>query len=179
VTAHLFTILRLLLVVPAGLAFGRPQSSWARWAVAIVALGIATDIVDGRIARRLGSQSSFGQIFDHTTDFLFVTVGLTGTSLSHATTPFLPIFIVLAFAQYVLDSRFLHRSPALRMNWLGRRNGIFYFAPLCMVAVARAVPASRAGPPLLSTACFLSYALVASTLLSRVDRALASGRART
>jgi len=178
VIAHFFTTLRLLLVLPAGLAFGRPQSPWGRWAVVIVAVAIATDILDGEIARRLGSQSSRGQTFDHTTDFLFVTVGLAGTALSHATTPVLPVFIVLAFAQYVLDSRFLHRSPALRMNWLGRRNGIFYFAPLCLVAVARAAPASRAGPPLLWAACFLSYALVASTVFSMADRAFASSGVR-
>ena len=176
--AHLFTVLRLLLVVPAGLAFGQPQSPWARWAIAIVAVAIATDFADGGVARRLDAQSSFGQIFDHTTDFLFVTVGLAGTALSRATTPLLPVLIILAFAQYVLDSRFLHRSPALRMNWLGRRNGIFYFAPLCLVAVARFESASRAGPPLLSAACLLSYGLVASTLLSMIDRAFASSRTR-
>lgn len=177
--AHFLTGLRLLLVVPVGFAFAWPQSSWARWAIFIVALGIATDIADGRIARRIAAHSSFGQFFDHTTDFLFVTAGLTGTAFSRATTPLLPVLIVLAFGQYVLDSRFLHRSPVLRMSWLGRRNGILYFAPPCLVAVARSNWLIRIASPLLTVACALSYLLVVSTLLSIIDRAVASIRPRS
>lgn len=175
-TANLLTGLRLLLVAPMGLAMGHPLSAWGHWAMAIVAVGIATDIADGKVARRAGAGTAFGQFFDHTTDFLFVTVGLAGSAASGATPPWLPILIVLAFVQYVIDSRFLHHSPALRMSWLGRRNGMLYFAPLCLVAVGRSGFAGGWGRMLLGAACALSYLLVVSTLLSIVDRGVASVR---
>ena len=178
VFAHLFTFLRLLLVAPVALAFARPSSSLAKWALAMLVIAIASDFADGIAARRFATSSPAGMLFDHTTDCLFVTAGLTGCAISKATTPLLPAVVALAFAQYVLDSWFLHRSPVLRMSWLGRRNGIFYFVPLALVAIARSGTPQPASAYVVKAACVLSYVLVASTLLSMLDRAMASVRAR-
>lgn len=178
VLGHLLTFVRLLLVLPAALAFGRPESSWAHWIIPILAVAIASDFADGMAARRFGTASPAGRMFDHTSDCLFVTASLTGSAISKATTPLLPALVALAFAQYVLDSRFLHRSPVLRMSWLGRRNGIFYFVPLALVAIARSPLSRHRGTYILEAACVLSYVLVASTLLSMLDRAVASQRTR-
>jgi hypothetical protein len=86
----------------------------------------------------------------------------------------LPVLIALAFAQYVLDSYFLHRRKALRMSRLGRRNGILYFVPLVVLALAW-LPRTPTGvrEALAGLGAVASWALVLSTLVSIADRALA------
>ena len=45
------------------------------------------------------------------------------------------VLIVFAFSQYVADSYWLHRAKQLRMSFLGRWNGVLYFAPLLLIGV--------------------------------------------
>ncbi len=84
-------------------------------------------------------------------------------------TPLLPVLIPVAFGQYVIDSYVWHRQRQLRASRLGRWNGILYFVPLVLIA------ASRLGLPgaasLLPAAGVLGYVLVASTVVSVIDRA--------
>ncbi|MEX2048659.1 MAG: CDP-alcohol phosphatidyltransferase family protein [Gemmatimonadota bacterium] len=172
--AHLLTGVRLLLVVPAAFAFaGWPPLGDVLPAL-LVAVAIATDYYDGVLARVLGTASPAGRLFDHTTDFLFVTSGLFGAAATGAVTWVLPTLIVFAFAQYVLDSYLLHREKQLRMSRLGRWNGVLYFAPLVIIALARLpVPRGIAGT-LLGLAAITAWALALSTVASIVDRALAT-----
>ncbi len=178
--ANLLTSLRLLLAVPAALAFAQPEFMTPLSLLTLVSIAIATDFGDGIVARRTDTASPRGQLFDHTTDFLFVTSGLTGAAIAGQVTAALPIVIVVAFSQYVLDSYFLHRKKQLHMSFLGRWNGMLYFVPLVLIAVSRlAVPrldwvTGVAG--ILSTLIeLLSYLLVLSTVASIVDRAIAPG----
>jgi phosphatidylglycerophosphate synthase len=138
-------------------------------AVALFALGVLTDLADGPIARRRGAVSDLGRLLDHGADFAFVNAGLLAAAWRGAVPLFLPLAVALAFAQYVLDSRFLHREPGLRMSRLGRWNGILYFVPLGGVCLA------DLGVPGLELATRVTaWALVASTALSIADRLLAS-----
>ena len=82
------------------------------------------------IARRRGTASAAGGLFDHATDCLFVAAGLAGGAARGAFPWVLPALVVAAFAQYVADSYWLHRGRSLRGSRLGRWNGILYFAPL-------------------------------------------------
>jgi CDP-diacylglycerol--glycerol-3-phosphate 3-phosphatidyltransferase len=172
--ANLLTGVRLLLVVPAALAFaGWPPLGSASPAL-LVGVAIATDYYDGVLARALGTASPGGRLFDHTTDFLFVTSSLGGAAAAGVVTWVLPPLIVVAFAQYVLDSYLLHREKQLRMSRLGRWNGILYFAPLVMIALPRLpVPPGIAGT-LLGLARVTAWALALSTVASIMDRALAT-----
>lgn len=172
--AHFLTGIRLLLIIPVGLAFAYPTSVWGTFALCGVLVAIITDLTDGYAARRFGSPSAFGQAFDHTTDFLFVTVCLAALSLSSNIPLVLPIVIAIAFSQYVLDSYFLYRTPNLRMSWLGRWNGVLYFVPLVMVALARENWVGALGPLLMTLLPIISYLLIISTLASIIDRAIAS-----
>ena len=70
---------------------------------------IVTDLTDGPLARRSGTASPFGGTFDHTTDFLFVVSGLAGGVVRGVIPWLLPVLVVAAFAQYVIDSYWLHR----------------------------------------------------------------------
>ena len=171
--ANLLTALRLLLAVPAALAFAQPEFMTPLLLLTLVGIAIATDFGDGIVARRRGTASPRGQLFDHTTDFLFVTSGLAGATIAGQVTVALPIVIAVAFSQYVLDSYWLHREKKLRMSVLGRWNGTLYFVPLVVIAVSRLniMPGSREAWATLIVG--LSYALILSTLASIVDRARA------
>ena len=105
-----------------------------RWQLAAVvfAVAVASDFLDGFLARRFAAASALGGVLDHTADAVFVAVTLWAIAYTEAQTGadlvpgILPLFIALAFAQYLLDSKALAGQP-LRASWLGRVNGIAYF----------------------------------------------------
>lgn len=173
---NLLTGLRLLLAVPAALAFARPEFMSPLSLLTLMGVAIATDFGDGMVARRTGSASPRGQLFDHTTDFLFVTSGLAGAAIAGQIVATLPILIVVAFAQYVLDSYFLHRQKRLRMSFIGRWNGIFYFVLLVLIAVSRLDFVAGVAGLSFTLIALLSYLLILSTVASIVDRVLAPRR---
>jgi phosphatidylglycerophosphate synthase len=172
--AHLLTGIRLLLVAPSAIVFAGAAPGGSFLPALFVALAVATDYSDGIVARARGTASSVGQLFDHASDFLFVTGSLAGASAAGAVPVVLPVLIAVAFAQYVLDSYFLHRRKELLMSRLGRWNGLLYFVPLVILALAW-LPVMPAGArePLAGLAAVVSWALVLSTLASIADRALA------
>jgi phosphatidylglycerophosphate synthase len=174
--AHAITGLRLLAVAPAAWAFSRPGAVPAWLLAVLVIVAIASDVVDGIVARRTGSASPAGMLFDHTTDCLFVTAGLAGASTAGLVPTILPVLVPIAFSQYVLDSYFLHRQRQLRMSSLGRWNGIFYFAPLVMIAIAALhLPRLSETARVLGRPC--AVLLAVSTVASIIDRAVAPLRA--
>ena len=172
--ANLLTFSRLLLALPVTWALADSEFLPA-WALALCLFAaIVSDYVDGKIARALGTASARGQIFDHTTDFLFVTSGLAGAVYADLVPEVLPILITVAFSQYVLDSYFLYRQKSLRMSFLGRWNGVFYFGPLLLISCARLLENNRWTADLvLSGLNLLTWTLIASTVLSITDRAIA------
>jgi phosphatidylglycerophosphate synthase len=135
-------------------------------AALLFALAVATDLLDGRIARRFGEVSPLGGLLDHATDAAFVSIGLGALAWVGAVPALLPFLVAAAFAQYVFDSRAL-AGRRLRPNRLGRTNGIAYFAllgtPLVRDALALSWPAS-------ALVYALGWALVATTLLSMAAR---------
>jgi CDP-diacylglycerol---glycerol-3-phosphate 3-phosphatidyltransferase len=176
--AHLLTGVRLLAVVPAAWAFSRPDRVSAWLLVALVTVAIVTDYYDGVVARRSGTASAGGMLFDHTTDFLFVTSGLAGASLAGLVPALLPMLVVVAFTQYVLDSYFLHRQKQLRMSMLGRWNGILYFAPLVQIALSRLEWLPVLADLAAAVVRPFCMVLVVTTVASIADRAAAPLRAR-
>ncbi len=176
ITAHLLTGLRLALAPPLAVAYARPDLLGAGLAALLLAAAIASDHLDGVVARRQGTASAGGRLFDHATDCLFVTAGLTGAALADQVPLVLPALIPVAFGQYVIDSYWLHNLKQLRMSTIGRWNGIGYFVPLVVLAAARleAVPALT--PLLTAAAGLVAWVLVASTVVSIVDRATAARR---
>jgi len=176
--AHALTGLRVLLVLPCVLGFTRPDLLSPAWLLACIVLAIVTDLLDGAVARRLGTASAAGQRFDHATDCLFVASALGAAAYAGLLTPILPLLVVLAFGQYVLDSRLLYRDRALRGSLLGRWNGIGYFVPVIVLALARLDVVAGAAGMLLVAAELLAWLLVITTLLSMADRAWAGHRAK-
>lgn len=167
--ANLLTSLRLLLIAP--LVWVMLVAAGPDWLLMLIVLAaIATDYFDGIVARRLGTASARGMLLDHGSDFLFVTSGLFAAASLDLVPLLLPVLIVIAFSQYVLDSYYLFRQKQLRMNFLGRWNGVFYFVPLLLIALAYWLPGRDW---LLDLVYWLAVALSVSTVASIIDRLLA------
>ena len=167
--ANALTAIRLLLVVPFAFFMAKGDVRSAVFALIIWVVALITDFLDGPIARRRGTVTALSGTFDHTTDFLFVTSGLFGGASRGVFPWILPVLIVAAFLQYVIDSYWIHRQTKLRGSNLGRYNGMLYFAPTCMEIVIRL--GARWLQPLLT---ILVWMLVLSTLVSMGQRLILS-----
>ncbi|HKB12353.1 MAG TPA: CDP-alcohol phosphatidyltransferase family protein [Vicinamibacterales bacterium] len=169
--ANALTAFRLALVFPVAAALARPELLTPAVVALLIGLAIASDYLDGPVARRTGRASAAGMLFDHSTDCLFVTGGLAGAAVAGTVTPILPALIPFAFGQYVVDSYVWHRRRQLRASFLGRWNGIFYFVPIVLVAAARLPFPAGFASLLRLAASVLGYLLTASTVASMIDRA--------
>src|ERR1700675_3399399 len=167
--ANALTAIRLLLVVPFAFFMTKGDVRFAVFALVVWVVALITDFLDGPIARRRGTVTALSGTFDHTTDFLFVTSGLSAGAFRGVFPWILPILIVAAFSQYVIDSYWIHRHTKLRGSKLGRYNGILYFAPPCVEIVVRL--AVHWLQPLLTVFLWL---LVLSTLVSMGQRLMLS-----
>jgi CDP-diacylglycerol--glycerol-3-phosphate 3-phosphatidyltransferase len=167
--ANALTAIRLLLVFPFAFYMSQGDRRSAIFALIAWVVALITDFLDGPIARRRGTVTAWSGTFDHTTDFLFVTSGLFAGALRGAFPWILPVLITAAFAQYVIDSYWIHRHTKLRGSKLGRYNGILYFVPTCMDILIRIGLTFL--QPLLT---ILVWLLVLSTLVSMVQRLMLS-----
>jgi CDP-diacylglycerol---glycerol-3-phosphate 3-phosphatidyltransferase len=163
--AHALTTIRLLLILPFALLMAHGEPHAAALAAGVLVVAIASDVLDGIIARRRGTASAAGGLFDHTTDCLFVTAGLAAMAGRGAAPWLLPVLVVAAFAQYVADSYWLHRGQSLRTSRLGRWNGILYFVPLVVDILIR-----LGWTGLRPVLTLLVWALVVSTVVSMGER---------
>ena len=158
-----------------------PAAGWftatEHWLAALLlwALAIVTDVFDGILARRFGAASSGGGLFDHGTDCAFVTFTLGGLASVGWIPWLLPALVPLAFIQYMLDSKALAGRP-LRTNFIGKSNGIGYFAVAGVVIVPNALGWWDWLPMVLGEA--FAWLLVATTLLSMGERLLLTLRGR-
>ena len=143
-------------------------------ALFLFSLAVATDLLDGRVARRFGEASPLGGLLDHATDATFVTAGLGALACRGEVPLVLPGLVAAAFVQYTLDSRAVAGRP-LRASALGRCNGIAYFVLLGVPVVRDGL---GLGWPEASWVHALGLALVATSLVSMADRALALRRPR-
>ncbi|MCG8413306.1 MAG: CDP-alcohol phosphatidyltransferase family protein [Pseudomonadales bacterium] len=174
--ANLLTAIRLLLVVPVAWSLAVEELLSASVLLLLLIVAVITDYFDGIVARATGSASPKGMLFDHGTDFLFVTSGLAGAAWAGLLPWVLPIAIVVAFSQYVLDSYLWFRQKELRMSFLGRWNGVLYFFPLFGICLARLASNNAIAYLLYVITEFLAYGLILSTLASIIDRGIAPFR---
>ncbi|HPG25697.1 MAG TPA: CDP-alcohol phosphatidyltransferase family protein [Myxococcota bacterium] len=169
--SNALTAIRLMLVWPFCASLLEGEDGLA---LALFWAAVATDLVDGRLARARGEDSAFGGLFDHATDALFASAGLAALARLGAAPVLLAPLVVGAFLQYALDSRVL-AGRALRASWLGRWNGVLYFVPAGVFTGREGLGLAGPGDAAIR---FVGWALIASTLVSMGDRAWATWRAR-
>lgn len=170
--ANFLTAIRALAIVPCALAIAREH--WGL-AAALFTAAALSDFFDGRVARARGETSALGGLFDHATDALFVAATLAAAAGQQSVTLLLPPLVLLAFAQYALDSSVL-QGRALRGSALGRINGIGYFVlagfAIGIPFVRELLPATGPAMNLLASAAWLaSLILCLTTVLSMLNRA--------
>jgi phosphatidylglycerophosphate synthase len=129
--ANALTALRLLLIFPFAFFVANGGRRNAFFGAIVIIVAIATDLLDGPVARRRGTVTPLGGTFDHTVDFFFVTAGLFSGAWRGVFPWLLPILVTAAFAQYYIDSHWGRPRTGLRRSKLGRYNGILYFVPPC------------------------------------------------
>lgn len=162
---NLLSLSRIILAWPLYRAMESPGEGEARLAALLFLVAVATDLADGRLARRLGTASARGRALDHTSDCVFVVSGLAGAATRGALTGWLPVLVGAAFVQYAVDSWFFHRAGSLRMSPLGRWNGVLYFVPIAGDVLV------RLGLPALAPAVRgLAVGLCLTSLLSMGER---------
>jgi phosphatidylglycerophosphate synthase len=103
--ANLVTGLRVVLtpVFVAALCL-REHSGVGVLAVFLFAVIAASDVLDGRIARRSGSESNAGRTFDHCADICFLMVALSTYAVLGTAPWWVPAAVGGSFGAYVLDS---------------------------------------------------------------------------
>lgn len=149
-----------------------PLTTWCivseSWLLAslLVLLAIATDVLDGYLARRYQVVSIVGGLLDHSSDALFVSSCLFALAYITTVPLLLPILVILAFLQYMFDSKALV-GHELRSNKLGRSNGIAYFVLVCLGTMG---PLLIPMPMLASMLMLFGWLLILTTLLSMLDR---------
>src|SRR5262245_6851766 len=73
--ANALTTARVLLALPFAFLMMQSDGRSAWLAALVLAVAIATDALDGPVARRRGTISATGRVFDHGADCFFVTSG--------------------------------------------------------------------------------------------------------
>lgn len=169
--ANLLTLGRLLAILPC--AWAITSDHWQP-AAALFTLAVVTDFLDGQMARRYGQASALGGLLDHATDALFVSTCLAALAWSGYVNAWLPVMVLLAFSQYMIDSQAL-TGHTLRTNWLGRNNGIGYYVLVGVPVVRNALGFSWPGDVLIE---LFAWLLLASTAVSMIERAIVFARMR-
>jgi phosphatidylglycerophosphate synthase len=157
--ANGLSLLRMLFAPALALAV---TDGAAAAAAALFWLAVATDVADGRVARRRGEVTPYGRLFDHAADATFVTVGTAALAWVGALPVALPPLIAAAFLQYAFDSRSL-AFRELRRSRLGHWNGIAYYVIVAVPVMRDALGLAWPGAGLVLA---LGWLLVALTVVS-------------
>ncbi|WP_051332734.1 CDP-alcohol phosphatidyltransferase family protein [Cucumibacter marinus] len=98
---HALTFSRLMAALPLAWLTATGQHGAA---ALLLALAIATDFADGRLARHFGTSSDFGAWFDVWADFALILAGFTGLALTGMISLWPILAIVFAFLAFIASS---------------------------------------------------------------------------
>ncbi len=119
----------------------------------IAIAGALSDLLDGRVARKMGIVGGVGRWLDSIADIVFVLTALTCEAWVGALPFYIPVLIAGSFSQYAIDSMLLSGAPI--KSRLGHFGGIINYALVIVLGLAPppalAGVAVRALSPLLAT----------------------------
>ncbi len=100
----------------------------------IAIAGAISDLLDGRVARRMGIVAGLGRWLDSIADIIFVLTALTCEARAGAIPFYIPSMIALSFSQYAIDSMLLSGAPI--QSRLGHFGGVINFALVIVLGFA-------------------------------------------
>jgi len=180
--ANALTGLRLALVVPFLVACTQAPDGGTPIRVMLLVMygvAVATDFLDGRVARRHGTASDRGQLFDHATDVLFVGASLVVFAAGGRISWWVPAAVIGAVAAYAhavwregfvsTESRAGCDGPdtGRARSAVGHAAGVLNYVLVGILAVDVAIPAS-APAWLLGTAAVITVAANTLAVAGRI-----------
>ena len=146
--ANLLSASRFVLAIAWTVTFEAGYRSIAILGTIAIA-GALSDLLDGRIARRMNVASGTGRWLDAIADIIFVLSALACAAFARAIPFYIPILIALSFSQYAIDSMLLSGAPI--KSRLGHFGGIINYALVIVLSIAPStVSIMRALYPLLA-----------------------------
>jgi len=133
--ANLLSASRVVLAIGWLLAFEAGYTGAAMLGSIAIA-GAISDLLDGRVARRMGIAGGVGRWLDSIADIIFVLTALCCEAWSGAIPFYIPALIAVSFSQYAIDSMVLSGAPI--KSRLGHFGGIINFALVIVLALAPA-----------------------------------------
>lgn len=149
-----------------------PIIAWAivdeHWwiSLGLYAFAVGTDFFDGYLARKSNQVTRLGSYIDHFSDCCFVVCALLALSIQEVVPVVLPILIIGAFTQYILDSGVIQHQQ-LRPSQLGRWNGISYFVLVGVILVNQLANTTILSP---LTVQIVGWILCVTTVVSMGER---------
>lgn len=136
--ANRLTVLRIVFAVAMVLALMREEPSWHVAAFVLFAASLVTDWVDGWVARRTGTTSSFGKVADPVADKILVIGALIGLLKAKLDIPLWGVFLIVARELAMGGLRALAGHHGLLIpadRWGKLKMGIQSAAVLAMLAL--------------------------------------------
>jgi len=152
---------------------------WGVLAVGVFAVVAASDVWDGRLARRWGGDSRSGRLFDHFADIGFLLSALIAYVHVGIIAWWVPAVIAASFAFYVVDSRWRTVAGPLSLvgSHIGHVGGICNYVLVGVLACNNSAGIGLLSPGFLTALCWLvpvySAAAVAARLLASAERTAA------
>jgi phosphatidylglycerophosphate synthase len=100
----------------------------------IAIAGAISDLLDGRVARRMGIAGGVGRWLDSIADIVFVLTALTCEAWAGSIPFYIPMLIAISFSQYAIDSMLLGGAPI--RSRLGHFGGVINFALVIVLGLA-------------------------------------------
>ena len=124
----------------------RPGGAWLP--LGLWGVGVATDLLDGPVARRLGGATRHGALLDNAADVTFV-LGAAATGAAIGLLAWrVPIAIATAFGAYALASAAGHGEAARAYTPIGHAAGVCNYLLAGLLAAVVARPGPGWGPVL-------------------------------
>lgn len=123
-----FTAIRIVLIPFFLLAFFH---GFKFWTISIFIFAVATDAIDGYLARKWDSSSTLGACFDVTADFILILAIFLAFTLE-GVYPFWVLFIIVfMFLQFIVTSK----TKILNYDPLGKYYGSFLFTVIFITLI--------------------------------------------
>lgn len=169
-SGNLLTLARIV-IAPVYVACVLAQDALLGWAAGILfAAAAASDVWDGRLARRFGQAGTFGRFLDHFADIGFLLAAYAAFVVRGDAPWWVPASIAAAFGFYVADS--LLRSAPAQPNLIGSRighaGGVANYVLLGVLTFNAAAELRLLPPEPVLALCALVPAYSAAAVLSRL-----------